>query len=58
MVPPGDSRAMGEAILELIENEGKREAMAATGRTWVKANRTLERLGQDSEAFLKQVLNG
>ncbi len=57
-VPPGDSRAMGEAILELIEDEGKREAMAATGRAWVKANRTLERLGQDSEAFLKQVLNG
>ena len=57
-VPPGDSRAMGEAILELIEDKGKREAMAATGRAWVKANRTLERLGQDSEAFLKQVLNG
>lgn len=58
MVPPGDWQAMGEAILELVEDEGKREASAAAGKTWVKTNRTLQRLGQDTEAFLRQVLDG
>lgn len=58
MVPPGDSQAMGEAILELIEDESKRKASAEAGRTWIKANRTLRRLGQDTEAFLRQVLDG
>ena len=58
MVPPGDPQRMSEAILELIENESKREAAATAGRTWVEANGTLERLGKDTEIFLRQVLDG
>jgi len=58
MVPSGDSQAMAEAILELIEDESKRAAAATAGRIWVGANGTLERLGEDTEAFLRQVMDG
>lgn len=58
IVPPGDSQAMGGAILELTEDDSKREAAATAGRAWVEAGGTLERLGQNTEAFLRQVLDG
>jgi glycosyltransferase involved in cell wall biosynthesis len=58
MVPPGDPRAMGEAILELIEDESKRAAAATASGSWVRAYGTLERLGRDTEVFLRQVIDG
>ena len=58
IVPPGDPRAMGEAILELIDDESKRTAAATAGGSWVRAFGTLERLGQDTEIFLRQVIDG
>jgi glycosyltransferase involved in cell wall biosynthesis len=58
MVPPADSRAMAGAILELIEDDSKRKTVAEAGKTWIETSRTLERLGQDTEAFLRQVLDG
>jgi glycosyltransferase involved in cell wall biosynthesis len=58
MVPAGDPRAMGKAVLELLADERRREKAATAGRTWVEANRTLEQLGKDTEIFLRQVMDG
>jgi glycosyltransferase involved in cell wall biosynthesis len=58
MVPPGDPRTMGEAVLELIDDERKREMLGTAGRTWAETNGTLERLGRDTEAFLRRVTDG
>jgi glycosyltransferase involved in cell wall biosynthesis len=57
LVPAGDARSLGEAILKLVRNRGERERLAERGREWVTENRSLQRLADESAAFLEQVIN-
>lgn len=57
LVPAGDARSLGEAILKLVGNRGERERLAERGREWATENRSLQRLADESAAFLEQVIN-
>jgi phosphatidylinositol alpha-mannosyltransferase len=61
LVPPGDVRALGEAVVELLENEERRRAYGAAAReaaepySWDRIGRQLvdiyERLAAPAEAI-------
>jgi glycosyltransferase involved in cell wall biosynthesis len=57
LVPPGDGISLGRAILALIEDGAEREKLAEHGNKWITENRSLERLADESAAFLKQVVD-
>jgi glycosyltransferase involved in cell wall biosynthesis len=56
LIPPADSVAMGNAIVELLSDPTKSRRLAANGSRWC-AGRSLETLGRESEEFLTEVLN-
>lgn len=56
-VPPGDANSMAQAILELAGNGDLRARHAKAAETWIK-NRSLESLGQDTDKFLRRVIDG
>jgi glycosyltransferase involved in cell wall biosynthesis len=56
LVSPADSVALGNAVNELLSDQGKRARFSSNGAKWV-TSRTLEALGRESEAFLSEVLN-
>ena len=57
LVPAGDGRSLGDAILQLIRSESERERLAECGKRWVNENRSVERLADESAAFLRQVID-
>ncbi len=57
LVPPADSVAMSNAIIDLISNRAKREQFALNGRSWLEKRGTLEALGETTIAFLNEALN-
>jgi glycosyltransferase involved in cell wall biosynthesis len=57
-VQPGDPVSMGDAILELLRDQRKRESHAAAGLSWVRKCGSLERFAADTEDFLQEVVNG
>jgi glycosyltransferase involved in cell wall biosynthesis len=56
LVPPADSVAMGNAIIELLSNQERSRMLAVNGSRWV-TGRSLKELGRESEEFLAEVLN-
>ncbi len=57
-IPPADSEKMAEAVDGLLADDADRIRLARTGRQWVAENRSLEKLGQETELFLRGVING
>ena len=57
LVPPGDSAAMGKAIIDLLANEKRAGELSARGIEWVKSKGSLENLGEESEKFLLRVID-
>lgn len=56
LVPPGDPRAMSEAILSLAQNPLKARALGQAGRRRVEAEFTLDHLVQRTEAMYRKVI--
>jgi glycosyltransferase involved in cell wall biosynthesis len=56
LVPPADSVTMGNAIVDLLNDQTKRLRIGGNGEQWV-AGRSLEVFGRESEAFLREVLD-
>ncbi|HBC46188.1 MAG TPA: hypothetical protein DCZ43_04010 [candidate division Zixibacteria bacterium] len=56
LVPPADPVTMGNAIVELLNDQTKRLRLGGNGERWVAA-RSLEVFGRESEAFLREVLD-
>lgn len=56
MVPLSDPVAMSQAMIRLIESPDMRAGLAASGREWV-FGRNLRALGNDTQAFLQEVVN-
>ncbi len=57
IVPPGDSIAMGGALIELLGNCAKSTEMSNAGKKWAVQKRSLDDLARDSESFLEGVMN-
>lgn len=56
LVPPADSVAMGNGIMELLGNYNKMTSCAANGTSWVES-RSLKVLGEETALFLAEVSN-
>jgi len=56
LVPPSDPIGMSNAICDLLEDSNKNAEYSSNGSKWVR-NRSLTELGNDSEAFLREVLD-
>ena len=57
VVPPGDSKSMAEAIIELCRDKRKRDDAAASGKSWVDNKRSLKHLALETEQFLGRVID-
>lgn len=58
IVPPGDSKALAEAIDGLLRNEELRRKMGAEGRKRVAKKFTKERMAQETLKLYEEVLAG
>jgi glycosyltransferase involved in cell wall biosynthesis len=56
LVPPADSVALGNAVIDLLSDHNKCIKLATNGAKWV-SGRSIDTLGRESEAFLTEVLN-
>lgn len=54
LVPPEDSGALAEAILELLSDEEKRQAFARNGRRRIELNFSAARMGERYSALLHE----
>ena len=57
LVPPADFAAMGQAIIDLLDNESRARELSARGKSWVKSKGSLEYLSDESEKFLRRVID-
>jgi glycosyltransferase involved in cell wall biosynthesis len=58
LIPPGDSVAMAQAIGELIDNRELRINLGRKGLTAVSEYYTIDRLGERSQAFFREMIGG
>jgi len=58
LVPPGDVRALAEAIVSLLKDPGKARAMGQAGRRRVEKSFTLDRLARRTEDLYGRLLSG
>ena len=56
VVPPGDPRALAEAVSDLLGDAGWRARMGASGRAFVHENHTLEKMLDETERIYNEVL--
>jgi glycosyltransferase involved in cell wall biosynthesis len=56
LVPPGDVQTLAEAIIGLLADPPKAQALAARGREFVRAHFTLEPASIRMEAFYERLL--
>ncbi|MBC7788733.1 MAG: glycosyltransferase family 4 protein [Anaerolineae bacterium] len=56
VVPPGDERAVADAIRELLLDPGRREAMGRQGRSLVETYYNWDRVASDTLEFAQSVL--
>ncbi|TLU72540.1 glycosyltransferase [Lichenicoccus roseus] len=54
-VPPGDARALAEALLTVLRSDERQARMGAENRKYVESNFTWARVGDDLEAVYRQV---
>jgi glycosyltransferase involved in cell wall biosynthesis len=57
LVPPGDPPALADALADLLEDDGRREAMGRAGRAFAEQN-TWERRVDEYERALEEALEG
>ncbi|MEE9553294.1 MAG: glycosyltransferase family 4 protein [candidate division Zixibacteria bacterium] len=57
VVPPGNSDAMGDALIDLLNDDIKSAELSKAGKSWARNDRSLEALAMDSESFLERVNN-
>lgn len=56
VVPPGDSRAMAEAIRELLDDPARRLQMGEAGRAHVKSHYSLTKMVDETERIYEEVV--
>ncbi len=55
LVPPGDSNALAEAIVRLLQDPDGRQAMGQAGRERVRAHFSVERMVRETEALYEEL---
>lgn len=58
LVPPGDDGALAEALLSLLADPGKRQAMGAAGRKLLDTDLSWERISRRYEELFERVASG
>lgn len=58
LVPPKDPLAMAESIIKLSEDDMLRNSLCKKAKEWVVINCSNLKLGNNTENFLKRVVNG
>jgi glycosyltransferase involved in cell wall biosynthesis len=58
LVPPGDERALSEAIAELLRDPSRRREMGEAARRWVSENFPLERTVSQVEDLFQRLIRG
>jgi glycosyltransferase involved in cell wall biosynthesis len=58
LVPPGDERALSEAISELLHDPARRREMGEAARVWVSENFPLERTVSAVEDLFQRLIQG
>jgi glycosyltransferase involved in cell wall biosynthesis len=58
LVPPADSKALGKAILELLEDKEKAKTLGANGRRLTKEKCSLEAMVRQIEILYQELLKG
>jgi glycosyltransferase involved in cell wall biosynthesis len=53
---PGDPAACAEAVIALLEDDGKRRRFGAAGRAWVRENYSVEKMVRSFESLYRSVL--
>ncbi len=58
LVPPGDARALARAIVDLLDDPGRRARLAAGGRARIAASFTAARMARSVEAIYREIAGG